>query len=194
MRYINRSLRILVLVVFGAWGASATATIIAFSYTGDGTNLGCSICFATGSGSFSFADSPTSVSLGDLTGFTFTQTYTDTSIPASGTYDYGLSDLLSFTATLDSAQNVTDLALVTQYVLASSGPFAAQSFVVASVADADTDQCDPTQKGGFCERQRLTSGAVTTSVIPEPATIYLLIMAAAGIVGHVFRSREGGPA
>ena len=100
LKYVSApSLRMLIVMMVGAYSASVAAGIIGFTYTG--TDPTCPSCSATGTGSFSFADSPTSVGLVDLTSFNFTQTYTDTSIPLSGTFNYGLLDRLSFAATLD---------------------------------------------------------------------------------------------
>ena len=190
LKYVSApSLRMLIVMVLGAWSASVAAGIIGFTYTGiDPT---CSTCSATGTGSFSFADSPTSVGLGDLTSFSFTQTYTDTSVPVAGTFNYSLLDLLSFAATLDLAQNLTALALETKEVRVTSGEFLPQSFKVTSLASAETEICSQTKGGNEC--LQVTAGSISTSAVPEPATLFLLIIAAAGLIGHVFRSREVAP-
>jgi len=85
-------------IVFSVSGA-ANAGVINFTYSG--TAPSCATCSESGSGSFSFADSPVSVGLTDLTAFSLVNTYTDSSAPLSATYTYTFNDLLSFAATLD---------------------------------------------------------------------------------------------
>jgi hypothetical protein len=177
-----------ILALFGLWTASAGASIIGFTYAGSATF--CPTCSFAGSGSFSFADSPTSVSLGDLTAFSFVLTYADSSVPETDTYTYGLTDLISFSATLDPSQNVTALSLQTDVVAPDgAGTFDPQYFVVTSLTDAETfPGCLPINcKVTFPS----STGSITApSAVPEPATIFLLMLAASGLLGHFFSRRD----
>jgi hypothetical protein len=179
-----------ILAVFGLWAASAGATIIEFTYTG-GPGTACPTCSATGIGSFSFADSPTSVGLGDLTAFSLLYTLTDSSVPVTGTFTYSLADLISFSATLDSSQDVTALAFETSFV-GSDTPLTLlpESVTVTSLANAETKACAPPKAGGCNGSVQITSGSVTAAAIPEPATIFLLMLGVSGLLGHFF-SRRG---
>jgi hypothetical protein len=168
---------LLACITFGVAGA-AGAGVINFTYTG--TDPLCATCSETGVGSFSFADSPTSLSLGDLTAFSLVISYTDTSPPPiSLTFIYGLGDLLSFAATLDSAQNLTALSFETIFVYESSCGFfcTRESLNVTSLDSAKTSTCNDLTKGGCVDVVfPNTQGFLTTS-IPEPSTIALLSIA-----------------
>jgi hypothetical protein len=89
-----------ILLVLGLCAPPARAGTITFSYSGlDVTGFpggGSSV----GSGSFSFADSPSTVGLAGLTSFAFTQTTTLNSPLEVSSFNYGLADLQTFSATL----------------------------------------------------------------------------------------------
>jgi hypothetical protein len=79
---------------------TASATTIAFTYTGGG-GAACTGCTTTGNGSFSFDDSPTSVGLADLTAFSLatggptlaTQNLRVTSLAVNGAATYSCMSL-----------------------------------------------------------------------------------------------------
>ena len=74
----------------------------------------------SGMGSFSYPGSLASITLGDLTSFAFELDLTTSgAIPPTATFDYGLSDLLSFSATV-SGGAVTALSLTTDYEAATN--------------------------------------------------------------------------
>ena len=114
-----RSLTALVLAGFMAIGAvqpaQATPTLkFDFTYSGEEDGL----LTASGGGSFTIANKP-SVGLGDVTDFFFVATATFSPSKAAS-YVYGLSDLISFSATL-SDNSLTSLMLSTPDVPQANG-------------------------------------------------------------------------
>jgi hypothetical protein len=158
----------------------AAAGVINFSYTGSNGGT----FSADGSGSFSFADSPSSLDLSDLQSFAFHTTFSDT---AGGTtiivFDYSLSDLLSFSATLSGA-NLASIAFSTRAIFPTSAIFPCDdcdplpaSFILTSSGGAQGSTCF-----GFPGDDNpcvITRGTIT--VIPEPATVALFILGLSGL-------------
>ena len=83
---------------------------------------------ASGGGNFAILDKP-SVDLSDLTSFFFTVTVTGLAQP--GLFEYGLSDVASFSATL-SGSSLISLTLLTNPVSGSNG-FNPRAFSVSSL-------------------------------------------------------------
>ncbi len=141
------------------------AGFVALTYAGTNVFPGANGT-STGSGNFSFADNPSSLSLAQLTTFGFSQS-TTASQPgfptATGTFTYGLADLLSFSAGFGPGGGLTSLSFTTKAVAASSpgSPFAPESFVVTSLATNGAATFNPAN-------QQLQAG--TIAAVPEPAS------------------------
>ena len=110
---------------------------VSFTFTSTSTNISNSTW--AGTGSFSFVGTPTGVSLAQLRSFNLTDVADDSGVTA--TFNYGLTDLNSFSAKFDASGALTALSLGTNVVNASSVvncptacAFAPQSFDVASLA------------------------------------------------------------
>jgi hypothetical protein len=82
-------------------GTQTGPTGVSFNFTSTSSSINNSTW--TGKGSFSFVGTPTSVSLAQLTEFTFTDVDNDSGVIA--TFKYGLTDLNSFSATFKRAVN-----------------------------------------------------------------------------------------
>jgi hypothetical protein len=180
MKRATLVLAVLALLLGGV--GQARAGMISFTYSGTDASGGPQT--SSGSGSFSFADSPTSLGLGDLTSFTFSQTTID---PGTGTstYDYSLSDLTAFKATLTTGGLLTGLNLTTDVIVGSNPDITSQSFVVTSLA---TNGASTFSLGGG----HLQVGTVTptTTAAPEPASVTLLGLGSLGLLGYGWRRRK----
>lgn len=182
----------LFLVVFLAAGPnSAPAGMITLTYSG--VNEDNSYISAVGLGSFSFTSGATSLTLGDLTGFSFTQTTTlaDPNLSGSSTYTYGLADLVSFAATLSATGTVTALKLQTKYVNASNGFLNPQYLVVGSLGRNGTTFYQSGRDGD------VTTGTVIAATsVPEPASLLLTgwagIVSLGGVAGRRWMSTRTG--
>ena len=147
---VKRLRFLLMLVLFGV-ATAAAATVINFSYTGV-PNCSPHSCTDELTGSFAFADSDTF-------------TYADLSVTSSVTRD--LTDLQSFSATLDSAQNLLTLSFKTNNFNDQIGGL---EFTFASTADpsAEIVHCrDSEEKGGPSEQCGLlsTGSLITTTSV-----------------------------
>lgn len=156
----------------------AEAAFVTLNYAGaDVTGQGGS---STGGGSFEFSGSPAAVGLADLTSFGFKQTTTVTGFPTPGIFSYALADLLSFSATVDTAGRITGLSFATRAV-ADANPntiFLPETFVVTSLATGGAATFANTG-------ERLQVGTITatasTSAVPEPSSLALCGVALAGL-------------
>ncbi|MDR3533785.1 MAG: PEP-CTERM sorting domain-containing protein [Rhodopila sp.] len=160
-------------VVFSAVIGGANAETINLRYVGAVTERAQNdfgISDISGSGVVTFADGLTSVSLSDLTNFSFNLT-----MDGSGGTDvdsYGLGDIVDppgFSATLDETGNVTSLTFTTGF--GSGGWFyPGQQLSMDLVNGSNTGNFDV---GGF-------SIGTLTADVPEPATLTLM---ATGLLG-----------
>ena len=186
MKLLRFSVILLVAVAFGT--SSAPASLVNLTYSG--VNEDNSFIAALGSGSFTFADGTTSLSLKSLTAFRFNQTttLTDPSLSGSDSYNYGLADLVSFSATLSATGTVTALSFETGYKDAAAGFLNPQYFAVKSL-----------NRNGATFYQSGRDGDVTTgtvvarlapAAVPEPSSLGLCGLA--GLVGMAARRRIGG--
>lgn len=150
--------------------SNVNATTINFDYSGSSV--------ITGSGSFSFTDGLSPVSLADLSSFSLTliADYGDgDSIKPS--FSFNLSNLTAFSATLDQNLLLTNLSLSTNTVFSipqtnSFGAFfAPQSFHVTAI---DTMGGAYTTSNGFDMTSTGTVTQSTSATVPEPSTLSLL--------------------
>jgi hypothetical protein len=144
---------------------------------------------ASGGGNFTVIDKP-SVDLSDLTSFFFTVTVTGLSQP--GLFEYRLSDVASFSATLSSG-SLTSLTLLTNPVSQANGDiFSPRAFSVSSLGPdgAQSFVC----LSAPCVPDNGLIGTITvglTSVpVPEPASFILLSTGLLAI--GVLRGRRHG--
>jgi hypothetical protein len=167
-------------------GTGRAGFIVDFTYSGAG-----GFHTTTGSGSFSFANGLTTVGLSDLTAFSFTQT--EVLGGKSGTFDYGLSDLTSFSATLGPGPTVTALSLASDFVAQSSGGLLLIDESLSFTGLGTNEALILGNKPGVGIITAST-GTVTitspTTATPEPASLTLLGMGAAGLLGYGWRRRQ----
>jgi PEP-CTERM motif len=188
-----------------AWStAPAQAATVSFGYIGadrtaavNVTGQGQLIRVTDGVGSFSFLQptlTPQSGTFGlaDLAAFTldtstiFTFSQVNPSgFPSSGSFNYGLADLTSFSATFADGA-LTALSFETNALAPISsvgnGDFGLQSFRVTGLGPDGAS----TFNGDF---QLLTSGQLEIAAVPEPATWALMIIGF-GMIGGALRTRH----
>ncbi len=187
---MTSSVRIVSMIaLFVCVAISANAGVVTFTYTGSGARTwsGTPETTASGTGSFGFDGLPATLSsVSDLTAFVFNLTIND-GINGPALYSYGLTDLVSFSATM-SGGVVTALSLETQAVGSDNPDYyyptvfiiTDQNILVVEngvkISGAATGGYD----GDFFTE---TIGAVTTqgpgSGVPEPSSLALL---GAGII------------
>lgn len=164
-------------------GLPAKAGLVTFNFNGVNVFAGASGT-TTGVGSFSFADSPTSLTLANLTGFSDVETVNAAfgGLPTrQTTFTFGLGDLTAFSATLTPGGALTSLSLITRPVSSPSPSFIPETFVVTSLS---TNGAATFNNIG----QQLTQGTVTPAAVPEPAT--LAGAAVAGLFGLAYGWRR----
>lgn len=168
----------------------AEAALISFTYSGPNVFPGLT-GNTTGRGSFSFADSLTSLALADLTAFSYVQDVTAippfTGPPTQTTFIFALADLTTFSATLGPGGVPTSLALSTRPVPAANPFFFPETFIVSSLA---TNGAATFNNIG----QQLTRGTVTitptAAPVPEPSTIVSASIAGLMGLGYGWRRRK----
>ncbi len=145
---------------------------------------------ASGGGNFAILDKP-SVDLSDLTSFFFTVTVTGLAQP--GLFEYGLSDVASFSATL-SGSSLISLTLLTNPVSGSNG-FNPRAFSVSSLGPdgAQSFVClaAPCSPGGTTLIGTITVGVTS---VPEPVTepaSFVLLGSGLLAIGVLRRRRYG---
>ena len=112
----SRLTHVFVAIAFVVAAPRLHAGTVTFIYTAPDVGM----TAVSGTGSFSYPGSLASITLGDLTTFAFELDLTTPSaIPPTAIFDYGLSDLLSFSATV-SGGVVTALSLTTDYEAATN--------------------------------------------------------------------------
>ena len=171
---------LLVAALFG-FASAAAASVINFSYSGV-PNCSPHSCTDEMTGSFAFADSPLSIGLADLTSFSLTDTLTYTDVPQAFTVTRSLTDLQSFSATLDVAQNLLTLSFKTDNFNDQVGGVV---FTSTGASSAEVVHCFVTEnKDGPQEHCGLLSDGslIATTSVSEPSIIPLLVIGL-GIAG-----------
>jgi hypothetical protein len=171
-------------VLAGAAGP-AGAGMINFTYAGTG------VATATGSGSFTFADGLSTITLADLTAFSFSQS-TNFGDPVVPTFTYGLGNLTAFAATVGPGSTLTSLSLTTGNVIgnpptnAQGMHFQPQAFQVTSLATGAASTFNAIGGGPFTTG---TAAQATPAAVPAPPTLTLAGLA--GLIGLAYAGRRG---
>jgi hypothetical protein len=151
---------VLILLLTALSTTFAAADEIRFSYDGRGDST-----TATGFGSFVFPHGLTTVSLSDVTGFSFFETLVFSG--ESFTFFYNTNDLINFSAMLTGSA-LTSLSLDTAATAPRPLFLAPQSFHVTALGPVPFGAYT-TVGTGF---EIVTDGPVT--VVPEPGTLGLM--------------------
>jgi hypothetical protein len=171
---------------------SAHADTIDFSYSGTSPY---STDPFTGTGSFSYTTTSTTVALADLTSFSFTLDLTDPNL--TGVFTFDEASLTSFNATVNAGQLVS-LSLDTNYanaVVTCKGlcsVFPEEFHIVASTGSTCASCPDP--QG---QEYKTSSGPVVQTnfappaTVPEPASLTLISTGALALVGVARRKLQG---
>ncbi|HTF71150.1 MAG TPA: PEP-CTERM sorting domain-containing protein [Edaphobacter sp.] len=164
---------------------TAHADTVDFSYTGSGPNV-----TATGSGSFVYSGSTSTLTLASLTGFTFTDTITQLVPLASSSFTYSLADLTSFSATL-SGDTLLTLSLQTGFNFGTDPLFRAESFTVTNLGPggSSTHSSIPDEGIFLTSTGQVTETGSASSVpsVPEPSTLALFGTGILGLAGAARR-------
>jgi hypothetical protein len=167
-------------------GRARAGTVVNFSYSGRGGPDMAGL-ISTGTGSFSFGCGIANVTLADLRSFDFSLSE---NTPNSATF--GLADLTSFSAFVNSGTTLTVLSLDTGPVQGTNSTTYPREFAVSSLGEG---YAYSSFYIGFLDKAfNLTSGTVTitsvVSTVPEPSTLTLaLIGGALFVAGTWFRRR-----
>jgi hypothetical protein len=112
----SRLRQMFAILIVGVAAPHLHAGTVTFIYTAPDVGM----TAVSGMGSFSYSGSLASIALGDLTSFAFELDLTTPSaIPPTAIFDYGLSDLMAFSASV-SGGVVTALSLTTDYQAATN--------------------------------------------------------------------------
>ena len=174
------------LLLIGSALAPIAAEATTFTLAYDGVGEDTPDITSHGTGTISF-DGSGKLTRASLTGFSFTQTVTldNPSLMGSGTFHYGLSDLLSFDGSfVDGAFSTLDLT--TRAAYDPSGFLDDESFQVFL----------KTGSSGFSASTSFDDGDTATlgtarliSAAPEPG-VWVLMIAGLGIIGYALRRHE----
>ena len=162
------------LFLLGTTASLLQAGTVTFSYTAPTDATGTT---ATGVGGFSYTGNLSSIALGDITAFDFHLTLTNVDNIINPVFDYGFSDLLSFSATVGGGV-VTSLSLQTGFEFAdNTDAFQGERLTVDSLAvgGANNDAQDPLNSNIITV---VDTGTITTQgpggvQAPEPSTALL---------------------
>ncbi|HEY6376698.1 MAG TPA: PEP-CTERM sorting domain-containing protein [Edaphobacter sp.] len=154
----------------------------------------------SGSGSFVYNGSPSSLTLASLTGFTFTDTFNLVPPTFTSNFTYSLADLISFSATL-SGDTLVTLSLQTGFepgdnpIRDPNGRpiFAPESFTVTNL-DFGGSTTQDNGRVGLTSTGRVTQtgSSVSSSPVPEPSALAFFgigILSLTGAARRKFRSR-----
>jgi hypothetical protein len=173
-------------------GQTANAATINFSYLGVEPGAFRPInSIGSGSGSFSFADGLTNITQSDLTTFSFTLLFTEfvsLSTGSSRTYNYGLSTLTAFSATLGSSSLLTSLALgtigITDTLSTPTSAGTPYSFFVESLQTGGAYVSIGNSGGSFPPFIPARGTVTQVANVPEPSAV-LGILLFGGCLGAV---------
>ena len=154
-------------LAFAIGTSSASAVVIGLAYTA--TTFGGGLSAVSGAGSVTVTNGTLVPGFLNVIDFSFILTESDGT--TTGTTTYTLTDLMTFSAALDSIGNVTSLSLTTG--IESHPAFFSEAIGISSLSIGASS---------FANADGLVSSGTTTAseVVPEPASIALL---GAGIAG-----------
>jgi hypothetical protein len=162
-------------IILGSLSAAAASAnadmIVTFSYFGRGgpSNGG---LISTGTGSFTFADDLTVVTLSDLTSFDFTL---DENTPNSTVF--GLTDLTSFATSVGTGPSLLILALETTSVQGSNDQTWPRELSVSSLGpDGATTYFEILGVSIFLTSGSVTVNSVVNRTAPEPSSLALAVL------------------
>lgn len=166
-------------------GLAHADMLVTFSYSGRGgpDNAG---LISTGTGSFTFADGLSIVSLTDLTSFDFTL---DENTPNSTVF--GLTDLTSFATSVGTGPSLLILALETTSVQGSNDQTWPRELSVSSLGpDGASTYVDILGVSIFLTSGRVTVDSVVNRTAPEPSSVILLSIGGLGALLCVSKRRH----
>jgi hypothetical protein len=182
IRFSFRSSAALLVFALGVAVATAKADTVSFTYSGVGDSNFDPDGIASGTGSFTTADSNNPAGIGDLSAFSFNLSVTIGGL--ADNYSYGLGDLTDFEATFTNG-TLTDLSLTTD-----TQPATYNYFTFLDVSGLGSDQAFTSDGDGDTTSYGAISLTQSQPTAPEPGPFTLT---ASGLTALfvIFRRRLG---
>ncbi len=172
-------------LIAASTGGARADMVVSFGYAGRGVS-GFAGLFANGTGTFSFADGLENLGLSDLKTFSFTLDESENNMIIN-TVTFGLTDLASFSAFVDPTWTVTVMGLSTDAVQGSDPTTYKRELGISSLDVSGASTYFDLLGIGF----QMTAGTASIiSVVPEPSGLALAGVGAAIIAGRLWRRRR----